>query len=252
MKKVSAFAAATAMVILCAAAAYAYTLPDVITVAGKATPGGKPAKPKVISAGFANQADGPGGVRASTPNSLGWKFAGVHFNGKLVPSCTADQIDAKQSDSVCPPKALVGAGKVTALLGPSGDPTSNITCEKDLKVYSAGAKGQTLYIYGDPAKCAGVNYLAPAAMTVTKGKSGDTVTFPVGDNLQHPLPGLDGGIQKLSIDYKKIKVKKGKKKSGFLTSVGCGKAKNRKVSFFTGYANPEFDDSTVSASAGKC
>src|SRR3954453_21786429 len=100
MQKILVVAAATAMA-LSGAAAYAYTLPDSITVAGKATPGGKPAKPKVVSASFANTATGPGGVRASTPSSLGWKFAGVHFNGNLLPKCTGAQIDAVQSDSVC-------------------------------------------------------------------------------------------------------------------------------------------------------
>ncbi len=231
--------------------AYAATSADTNTVVAKATKGGTKKKPKAVAASFTLMSSGTGGARPDSPADFRWIWKGVKENGGKIPTCSADQIDAAQSDSVCPKASNVGHGEIKAYLGPDGDKTQNAQCTKQLTVYNSGAGKSVLFATGDPAQCAGVGYLAPIPMTSKTSGTTTTMGFVFPDNISHPLPGLSGAFQSFTLSFTKSAVKKGGKTYSYLSSTGC---KGKRGFTFTEKYAPEsgLDPKVSKASAGAC
>ena len=53
-------------------------------------------------------------------------FYGIRYNGANMPKCTDAMIEANKTlyDKACPKGSMIGSGPVTALLGPSSDPST--------------------------------------------------------------------------------------------------------------------------------
>jgi hypothetical protein len=248
------FIAVMAAAVAVAGLAYAQDADDTVTLTSSAPSGGKKSKPKPVAPTFSATLSGPGGVRAKTPKTHSWYWTGIKEYGKYFPKCTADEIDAAQSDSVCDPKALVAEGTIVAKLGPEGQLEQNTNCNKSLRYYNEGAGKMNLYAYGPAEECAGVGYLPPIPITwKKKGTSSEQVLeFP--QNIAHPLPGIEGGFAEFEVTFKNVtkKVKlpgiKKKVKIGYLSSVGC---KGKRSFTFTSV--PEVGTQNVqTVEAGSC
>src|SRR3954454_2944390 len=103
-----------------------------------------------------------GSGRPAAPIAWSWSWNGVAANGGSFPKCTVSEIDAAQSDSVCPKGALVADGPLVAYLGPVGQPENNVNCTGEtLRIYNGGKGNTVWFITGSGAQCAGLQYLAP-------------------------------------------------------------------------------------------
>ena len=181
-----------------------------------------------------------------------WWWEGVTFNGGSFPKCTAAQIDAAQSDSVCPKGSLIGSvSPAEAALGPVSDPTQSLSCKgKTISIYNAGASEVTWFTEGPGEQCAGVGYLAPftAALKKVGNSTHTTLTWP--PNIVQPLHGVEGGFNLTNTTYFKVagKPKKGKKgKSFYATSIACKGSRD-----FTVIIVDTEGKNTMNTTAGKC
>lgn len=210
-----------AIALLAAGVAYGATTYSVTSTApsNKAGSASKPA-PFVGSYEYRN-ADTDGG-RPLTPTSWAWKWNGVVINGKGFPTCTPEQIDAAQSDAVCPKGSLVGEGPFEALLGPESDTKANTSCTgKSVRIYNSGPATQTFLLVGPGTKCAGVGYLPPIAMKLKTSGGSTTSTVVLPTNITHPLPGVAGALPLYAMKYKKLSRKSGGKTIYYMSSTSC-------------------------------
>src|SRR4051794_19957293 len=123
---------------------------DTLTVKSSAPAGGSPSKPKPVAPSWSIDVAGANaGERGASPMEHDWKWNGIVEMGKYFPACTADEIDAAQSDAGCDPKSVVARGKLTAYLGPEGLRSQNAPCEKDITIYNGGKGKASLYASGD-------------------------------------------------------------------------------------------------------
>src|SRR3954447_19828859 len=172
---------------------------DKVTVTSSAPGTGSAKKPKPIAPSWSvDIAGATAGNRSASPLEHDWKWNGITENGKYFKTCTAQEIDAAQSDAGCDPKSVVARGKLTAFLGPEGQRSQNVTCQKQITIYNGGAGKASLFAFGDPAACAGVGYLPPIPIVWKKqGKHTSLQVFVFPDNIVHPLPGLEGAFTHL-------------------------------------------------------
>jgi hypothetical protein len=258
MVKVKLGLALTALFVVgLATTAYAATTYSVSATGSPAA--GSKKSPAPFTGGFSMSATN-GANRQSTPTSWKWSMEGVVFNGAGMPTCTAAQIDAAQSDSVCPPGSLIGvANPADGRLGPQTDDSSFVECKgKYINMYNAGPNLQVWLFTGPGDQCAGVGYLPPFNVTLqTQGKTTtSTLVFP--DNIAHPLPGIEGSLTQIDTKYinRSVKVKsksaassaskKGKKRY-YMSSVGCSGTRD-----FTMTVTDEEGAKTNTTSAGTC
>jgi hypothetical protein len=243
--------AITAAALPGAIVAYAATSTDVTSLTAKASSGGTLKAPKPVSATFKFESHGPNNSRPANPQELDFLFAGVRNNSAKFPVCTSAQMEQAQSDSVCKKGSLIATGTLTAQLGPTGDKNSNANCAKTMNVYNSGSGKASFFNHGDASECAGVGYLPPIAMFWKKVGKSTMLRLPVPENIQQPLPGIEGGFTSFSLTFKKLTITKGGKKIGFLESVGCGSAKTRTFTF-TLIPSDHSGPVVTTAKAGSC
>lgn len=248
------FAVVMVVAVAVAGVAYAQDASDVVTVKSTAPAGGSKSKPKPVAPSYDATIQGAGGMRAKTPAKHNFSWTGIREMGKYFPTCSADKIDAVQSDAVCPKGSLVATGSIEAKVGPEGVLSQNFVCHKQIRYYNAGGGKMALYSYGPGSDCAGIDYLPPIAVKwATKGNtSQQQLVFP--QNITHPFPGMEGGFSQLHVKFtnltKSVKLPGAKKKSkiGYLTSFGCSGARK-----FTLTAIPEAGAiNSQSVAAGRC
>jgi hypothetical protein len=234
------------MLVLVATAMAAAT--HTVTSAARANKAGSTKSPAKFLANFRYDVTPDGNVRPPSPDSWSWKWNGVQTHGAAFPKCTAEMIDAAQSNSVCPKGSLFASGPIQGLVGPDTDPTSNAECNgKKILLYNAGANEATFYVDGPPDGCLGLGYLAPAkvALKTVKGTTTTTLTFP--QNLTHPLPGVSSGLSFFDVTFIPLKVKKGKKTTHFMTSSKCSGQRT-----FTYTVKDPEGTHVATADAGRC
>lgn len=256
------YAVIVGVVLALAAATVAYAQSEFTVSATGSKKAGSKKKPKPFKGTFLYSVSGPGGSRAPAPDSFAWSWDGVKYNGKQFPTCSAQEIDQAQTDSVCPGKSLVAEAPIVAKLGPENDPNTSVNClGKSFHVYNAGKNKTTWFIAGPADQCAGVSYLPPfegsiatkktkIASAAKKGKkkaSTATLTLPLPDNITHPLPGVAGGVTDIDATFIQRKKKKKGKTVAYMESTGC---KGKREFTFT---TVDVDGTHVSkADAGKC
>jgi hypothetical protein len=212
--------------------------------------GGTKKKPVPLALSMSWTQTGPNGERPTPTKGYSLTWTGLNENGGDFPTCTQEEIDAAQSDSVCPEGSLVGDGKLIGLAGSETDPVGGITCERQPKMYNAGDGKATLFLAGDPSQCAGIGYLPPVAMTWKNSGTSATLTFDVPPNITSPLPGIEGAISTFDLDIHKVTKQVKGKTRGYLQGVGCGGKKQRTFTFVVNEVKGE--KVTQTSSAGKC
>jgi hypothetical protein len=237
----------TAAMGIAAATAFAAAEHTVSSTASKNKTGSK-AKPAQFNAKWTYSVSDATGARAPAPNTWAWKWDGVKVDGSKFPKCTAEKIDAAQSDSVCPKGSLVATAPFTAKLGPDANPMSSVTCSgKTVRTYNAGANKQAILIVGPGTNCAGIGYLAPATITMKTVGRTTTMTLAFPENITHPLPGIAGGLTDISTSYKPLSKKVGKKTYYYMSSTSCSSQRK-----FTFTVTDSTGTTTKTANAGRC
>lgn len=97
----------------------------------------------------------------------------IRIDGTGFPTCSADFVNANGDDD-CPPRAKVGTGSATALLGPNKD-----ELDFDVEVYAAGPKALTMYLQTNL-----FNIALPGTIV------GRVVGFDIPERVQQPVPNL--------------------------------------------------------------
>lgn len=158
---------------------------------------------------------GPNGQPADTLQQVVLKFTyGAHLNGKLFPSCSADQI---RNHKPCPKGSKVGTGTGLGILGGG---SSNPTEEPITITLYNGPKGKsiTFEIKGEAPAVIDVPFDAPL-QTFTSGIYNYQLTANIPDILQ-VVAGIPISIDHLNVKVGATRVVKGKKR-GYIETLIC-------------------------------
>jgi hypothetical protein len=230
-----------------ASAAHAQTAGNQYTVGGgTATRGGTVAKPKAAGLNFTfSLADAAGNVPAVV-KTYEIKIEGGKVNPSLIPGCKASAMDAAESDDKCPKGSKIGTGKLTALIGKTGQPKTDAqTCTLPFGIYNSGGGKAALWIEARPPACL-VSIAQAVPATWTKKGTTAGLKFTVPDNLRHQV-GLDLPVVGASATIKKITKKKDGRTVGFMESTGCKDGKRDvSVTFTTEDGQAQTVDKTLS------
>jgi hypothetical protein len=225
---------ATAVCVLATAAvAYAQinTYTAVFTFTSKQ--GGTAAAPAPIGFNENITATGTDGNRTAVLLNITTKVYGLKMDGKDFPTCTLAQISAAKNDTVCPAKAAVATGAITAVLGPPNDFSSTApnvaACDPALDVWNDGP-GQQTYFFLDNAThvCLGgalqTGSVGPWLVTskevgnylVTDDNIPASVDYPLGTT-----GGIVGSLETEQLNFLHLTTKVKGKTVSALTSFAC-------------------------------
>ena len=228
MKKrwIAIIATATALVVVAAALA-AQVNTYSVTASTSPTKAGTKKKPVPVSLSFDYTVGEQSGQRPSPVKQYKIKFAGIKVTQTGLPTCTADKLNAAQTNTGCPSKSLVGAGVIKNEVGPAADPSVKGECSLALSIYNSTKAHLSLWIQGT---CAGAAiHNAIDGQYVVSGTS-STLQFTVPTPLLHPVAGVDNAVTFVQSKINKISVGKGKHKTGYYSSIGGCKGGKRSVS----------------------
>lgn len=230
MKKTIA-AALVAALVLAAAAFAASSQINTYKVTAKTSPitAGSTKKPVPVSLTFKYDIGETNNQRPAVVDQYAIKFAGIWVNQKGVKTCSAQQINARQSNVICPKGSLVGTGKISNTVGLTSDPTSKAAeCTLSLHIYNSPKNHAALYI-GAPdqsEKCAGVPLSQAIDAAYTRSGTSTTLRFAVPSTLNHPgSPTISNAVTSVSSTINRIRVGK----VGYYSSVGGCLKKKRNV-----------------------
>ena len=229
MRKFRILAVAVAGLLTFAAVAFAVQ-ENTYTVNGAVSPTktGTKKKPTPVQLKFGYTVGEKSGKRPGLINQYDIFFENGQVNTQWFPKCTADQIDAEQTDANCPKGSLVGTGNVENQAGATSDESANsIKCHLDLRIHNAGNNHLTLFLSGGPT-AGGASDPKNCPLTVAKAidarfvkkSNGTSLVFDVDDTLLHPAPGFDNAVVHVESTVNKMTVKKGGKTRGFFESAG--------------------------------
>jgi hypothetical protein len=252
MRKLAALAGALVVAGVVAAVAYAQGSNNEYTVQGDVSPArsASRSKPLPVELKFGFQVTSATGGRPAPIKTYSIGFYGGTSNGGPFPKCSADKINAAQSDSVCPKGSKVGSGKVINVAGSASDPNdTSIPCNLDLTIYNAGRNRAALYLEGTPPDCViGIHQALDARFVSAFGGKGQALQFDVPANLLHPISGLDNAQSDITSTIDKITKKvHGRTQGYFQITQRC--PKNHKapveVTFTTEDGNSQKASDTV-------
>ena len=238
MRKIIALAVAGLMAIAAVAVA---TGPqeNAYGVSGSVSPtnSGTKKKPTPSSLKFGYTVDEKSGRRPALINKYNIHFAGMQVNTNLFPKCSAESIDAQQSDAHCPKGSLMGTGYVKNATGATADDTDrSLACYLTLKLYNQGDNGAAIYLHGeqkpagaaDPQNCPLAVDKAIDASFV-RNPTGTALQFTVDQTLLNPAPGFDNAVIEVSSTVRKATKKVKGKTRGWFESIGGCKNKKRAI-----------------------
>jgi hypothetical protein len=225
MRKVVVLVAVLAAACVSAAVAFAAQV-NVYTVSGSVAPnkGATKAKPSPIQLKFSFQVKEASGQRPSPIKTYSIGFWGGRSNGGPFPKCTAQTINATQSDSACPKGSQVGEAVVKNAAGSTADPTdTSVKCDLTMKIYNAGVNQAALFLQGAPPDCViSISQAIDAKFVSAFGGKGQALEFSIPANLLHPIPGLDNAqVDVTSTIYKRTIKAKGKTQGYFVVDQPC-------------------------------
>jgi hypothetical protein len=173
--------------------------------------------------------------RPATPSSWTWSWEGVKVNQKGVPSCTTDQVNDAKSVAGCPAGSHIGIGPVPgAIFGNAADAAGpNTFCGgKTFDLYNGKPGELTLVLDGPPEQCGTLGFLGALPVTLATSGGKTTMTWPVPENIQHPLPGADGALLGGTMVFNNLKAKvkppKGKRKKALRKCRKIGNPKKQR------------------------
>jgi hypothetical protein len=212
--------------------------------------GGSKAKPKPGGLSFKFDVSDPSGNQTPPVKTYAIMYEGGRLNTTAIPGCTADKINAiaTPTTDVCPKGSKIGTGKLTALIGSTGQPAaSSSPCQASLELFNGGKGHATLFVSSELSTCPVALRQAIDMQYVTKGDMAG-LKFTVPEMLRHQVQ-LDITVTHAEAKLNKIVVKKGKKSIGYIESTGCKDATRDLVVTFTDETGASFP---AKATVGKC
>ena len=241
----------TAVVIAVVASAVAIAQTTKFDVGGSVTvTGGSKAKPKPGGLSFKFDVSDPSGNQTPPVQTYAIMYEGGRLNTGILPACKADTLNAMStpSTSSCPSGSKIGSGKLTALIGSAGQPTSAASpCQASLSLYASSKGHATLFVSSQLGQCPVSLAQAIDMQYVTKGQFAG-LKFTVPELLRHQV-GLDITVTHAEVTISKIVKKKGKKKVGYVESTGCKDGQRDIEVTFTDETGAAFP---AQATLGKC
>jgi hypothetical protein len=239
--------AATALAVVALAAVAVAQTTTQYSVGGSVTVhGGSKAKPKPGGLSFKFDVSDPSGNQTPPVQTYSIMYEGGRLNTTLLPGCKADAINAMATPDVtaCPKGSKIGAGKLDALIGSAGQPTSSASpCQASLALFNGGKGHATLFVSSELGTCPVALRQAIDMQYVTQGAFAG-LKFTVPELLRHQV-GLDITVTHAEATLSKIvKTKKGKK-VGYIESTGCKDAKRDMVVTFTDETGAAFPAQTT-------
>ncbi|HET6507657.1 MAG TPA: hypothetical protein VFG42_12780 [Baekduia sp.] len=244
-------AAAATIAVAASAVAVAQTTTTEFKVGGSVTvTGGTKAKPKPGGLSFRFDVSDPSGNQTPPVQTYAIMYEGGRLNTGLLPACKADKLNAMTTPnpSACPSGSKIGAGKLTALIGSAGQPTSTASpCQASLALYASGKGHAMLFVSSKLGECPVALSQAIDMQYVTKGEYAG-LKFTVPELLRHQV-GLDITVTHAEVSLSKIvKTVKGKK-VGYIESTGCKDGQRDMTVTFTDETGAAFP---AQANLGKC
>jgi hypothetical protein len=242
-------AAAATLAVATSAVAVAQT--TTFTVGGSVTvTGGTKAKPKPGGLSFKFDVSDPSGNQTPPVQTYSIMYEGGRLNTGILPACKADTLNAMSTPdpASCPSGSKIGSGKLTALIGSVGQPTSAASpCQASLSLYASGKGHATLFVSSKLATCPVALAQAIDMQYVTKGEFAG-LKFTVPELLRHQIQ-LDITVTHAEVSLSKIVKTVKKKKVGYIESTGCKDGKRDIVVTFTDETGASFP---AQATLGKC
>lgn len=244
-------AVAAAATIAVAASAVAVAQTTTFAVGGSVTvTGGTKAKPKPGGLSFKFDVSDPSGNQTPPVQTYSIMYEGGRLNTGILPACKADTLNAMATPdgSACPSGSKIGSGKLTALIGTTGQPASAASsCQASLSLYASTKGHATLFVSSKLATCPVALAQAIDMQYVTKGEFAG-LKFTVPELLRHQIQ-LDITVTHADVTLSKIVKKVKGKKVGYIESTGCKDAKRDIVVTFTDETGASFP---AQATLGKC
>lgn len=212
--------------------------------------GGTKAKPKPGGLSFKFDVSDPSGNQTPPVQTYAIMYEGGRLNTGLLPACKADTLNAMATPnpSSCPSGSKIGAGKLTALIGSAGQPTSTASpCAASLALYASNKGHATLFVSSKLGECPVALSQAIDMQYVTKGAFAG-LKFTVPDLLRHQV-GLDITVTHAEVSLSKIVKKVKGKKVGYIESTGCKDGQRDMTVTFTDETGASFP---AQATLGKC
>ncbi|MGO9497724.1 MAG: hypothetical protein ACLQA5_13620 [Solirubrobacteraceae bacterium] len=193
-------------------------------------------------------ANGTNGNRTAPLTNIKTTIYGLKTDGKDFPTCSKAKIVAAGNDTVCPKKALVASGSITAILGPVASQSSSapgqLPCDPVLDVWNAGP-GQVVYFFVDEGShtCAGgaittgtVGPFTGTAKTVGKNL---VLNTPIPNYVSFPIAGVEGSLTGETLNWKNTSTKlKNGTTAHYAQSVACKSGKRPYSVAFTAETGP--------------
>jgi hypothetical protein len=186
-------------------------------------------------------AGGTNGNRTAPLTGIKTTIYGLTVDQKDFPTCSQAKIAAAHSDTVCPKKAKIASGAITAILGPTADQSASApgqaSCDPILDAWNGGP-GKVVFFFVDPspATCAGLTTGAVPPFTGTVKNVGKNLVMntPIPSYVSFPLAGVEGSLTSETLHYLN-QTNKGK---AAIASVACKAGKRPYSVTFTAESGP--------------
>jgi hypothetical protein len=191
-------------------------------------------------------ASGTNGNRTFPLTDIKTTIYGMAVNAKGFPTCSQSTIANAHSDAGCPKGALIATGSITAILGPTQDPSASdpnqIPCNPLLHAWNGGG-GKIVFFFVDqapdhscgPILTGGVGPFVGTAKQVGKNLVQNT---PIPSTVSFPLSGVEGSLTSETLHYLKVTRKVNGKTVAYNTSVACKNGKRPYSVTFTAESAP--------------
>lgn len=174
------------------------------------------------------KASGTNGNRTAVLLDIKTTIYGLKVDGKDFPTCSRAAIIAAHNDTVCPKKAKVASGYITAVLGSSSNFSNTVSgtaCDPALDVWNSGQGKLTFFFVTVPPNhvCGGLQTGATAPYPATYKQVGKSVVVnvPIPSYVDYPVAGLVGSLTTEHLVWTSQTKKVHGKKVISQASIGC-------------------------------
>ena len=264
MRRIVVIATALAVLVAAVSAAYAATgglNTYTATISFVPNKAGSNKTPATIAFAQKYVAIGTNGNRTAPLTNIKTTIYGVKANPKGFPTCSQAKIANAHSDVGCPKGALLATGSITAILGPTADPSrsnpNQIPCNPLLHAWNGGG-GKIVYFFVDqaPAHSCGpllTGAVGPFVGTAKQNGKNLVQNTPIPASVSFPLTGVEGSLTSETLHWLNVTRKENGKTVAYATSVGCKSGKRPYSVTFSAQSGPGApSESQTVSSTQKC
>lgn len=202
--------------------------------------------PSAISFTEKYVAGGTNGNRTAPLTNIKTTIYGLAVNTKGFPTCSAAKIAKAFTDKGCPKGALVATGAITAILGPTSDPSASnptqVPCNPLLHAWNGGG-GKLVFFFVDqaPSHTCGplqTGQVPPFVGTVKTVGKNLVQNTPIPAYVSFPVNGIEGSLTSETLHFLKVTRKVHGKSVAYTSSVACKKGKRPYSVTFTAETAP--------------